>query len=70
MNRFKAEAERYRVIEFYIKCETICNNCLNIKFNEFNWHSMGAFPNENKLSPGPGFLQNTYLEKKNLCKIL
>ena len=40
INRFKAEAKRYNGIEFYIKSETACNNCLNIKFNEFDWHSI------------------------------
>jgi len=40
MNRFKAEARRYNGIEFYVKSETACNNCLKIKFNEFDWHSI------------------------------
>ena len=42
MNRFKAEAQRYKAIEFYVKSETVCNNCLNIKFNNFNWHSIST----------------------------
>ena len=40
MNSFKAEAKRYNGIEFYVKSETACNNCLKIKFNEFDWHSI------------------------------
>ena len=40
MNRFKAEAKRYSAIEFYVKSESVCKNCLNIKLNEFNWYSL------------------------------
>ena len=40
MNRFKAEAKWYSAIEFYIKSESVCKKCLNIKLNEFNWYSL------------------------------
>ena len=42
INRFKAEARRYKAIEFYIKTEKVCNSCLKMKFNEFDWTSISS----------------------------
>ena len=35
-NRIEPETKRYKSIEFYMKTENECNNCLNIKIGDKN----------------------------------
>ena len=42
INRFKAEARRYKAIEFYFKTENVCNKCLKLKYNEYDWYLISS----------------------------